>query len=140
MLYLLRYPAYNDVYAQTADRRTIKDTIGDMQQTWEKLNAAAEAEGMSGMHRDGHCHEAVMWFTHHLEEDAKRVLNAQGVVLPLLSAARHVCPESPTEAQAAVCKEYDYKVSCSDCHSKTPPAPPPTSFLAAAARRLRALF
>lgn len=49
------------------------------------------------------------------QEDAKKVLNKQGVVIPLLSAQRHVCPENPTEEQAAICHAYDYKVRVRRC-------------------------
>ena len=36
-----------------------------MVRKWESLNAKAE---LARMHRDGHCHEAVMWCVHHLPE------------------------------------------------------------------------
>jgi len=127
MLYLLRFPAYDDVYQQADDNRQMLGTMEDMQQTWEKLNEAAEASGLGEMHRDGHCHEAVMWFTHHLQEDTKKLLRAQGVVLPLLSHERHACPppngNASPEAHGAVCRSYDYKVSCSDCHANVGPEP-----------------
>ena len=32
---------------------------------WASLNAKTE---LAYMHRDGHCHEAVMWYVHHLSE------------------------------------------------------------------------
>lgn len=126
MLYLLRFPAYDDVYARAGDNRQIMGTLDDMQATWSKLNAAANESGLAHMHRDGHCHEAVMWFTHHLREDAKKLLRAQGLVLPLLSPVHHVCPAAPSaapEGHSAVCASYDYKVSCSDCHANVKPEP-----------------
>jgi len=124
-LYLMRFPAYDDVYKQADDNRQILSTLEDLQSTWTKLNEAAAETGMTDMHRDGHCHEAVMWFTHHLQEDVKKLLNAQGVVLPLLSNARHVCPDGASDGHLAVCAGYDYKVSCSDCHANV--SPPTTS-------------
>ena len=36
-----------------------------MVREWESLNAKAE---LARMHRDGHCHEAVFWYVHHLPE------------------------------------------------------------------------
>ena len=39
-----------------------------MVRVWESLNAKAE---LARMHRDGHCHEAVMWYVHHLPESMK---------------------------------------------------------------------
>ena len=40
------------------------------------------------MHRDGHCHEAVMWYVHHLLESMKEVVQDKAS-LPLLSQIRH---------------------------------------------------
>ena len=39
-----------------------------MVREWESVNAKAE---LARMHRDGHCHEAVMWYVHHLLESMK---------------------------------------------------------------------
>ena len=39
-----------------------------MAREWESLNAKAE---LARMHRDGHCHEAVKWYVHHLPESMK---------------------------------------------------------------------
>ena len=39
-----------------------------MVREWESLNAKAE---LARMHRDGHCHEAMMWYVHHLPESMK---------------------------------------------------------------------
>ena len=41
-----------------------------MARKWESLNAKAE---LARMHRDGHCHEAVMWYVHHLPESMMMV-------------------------------------------------------------------
>jgi len=145
MIYLLRYPAYDDVYRSADDNRQMLGTIDDMRTTWEKLNEAAEQNGLAEMHRDGHCHETIMWFTHHLQEDAKKLLRQQGVVLPLLSHARHECPASSAgsnkQAHGAVCANYDYKVSCSDCHANVKPeASKRHRLLSSAAASIKALF
>ena len=39
-----------------------------MAMEWESLNAKAE---LACMHREGHCHEAVMWYVHHLPKSMK---------------------------------------------------------------------
>ena len=39
-----------------------------MVREWESLNAKAE---LARMHRDGHCHEAMVWCVHHLPESMK---------------------------------------------------------------------
>jgi len=145
MLYMLRFPAFDDVYKAADDNRQILGTIEDLQETWAKLNDAATDAGLGTMHRDGHCHEAVMWFTHHLQEDAKKLLRTQGVVLPLLSHARHECPAADgatsLEAHGAVCANYDYKVSCSDCHANVLPEQSKRHrLLSNAASAIKALF
>lgn len=151
MLYMLRFPAYDDVYTQAEDNRQILGSIEDLQATWVKLNEAAKEAGLVEMHRDGHCHEAVMWFTHHLQDDAKVLLRAQGVVLPLLSPVRHECPATQvslatqasrrlSEAEGAVCSNYDYKVSCSDCHANVKPPASGRRLFSAALASAKALF
>jgi hypothetical protein len=98
-LHMLRYPAYNDVYSATSDAREIDATIDDMQKTWAQLNAAASDHGLHAMHRDGHCHEAVMWFTHHLQVRALSAAAHVGIG-PSLSSSRllrlaFLSPHSP---------------------------------------------
>lgn len=124
VLYFLRLPAYDDVYQASSDTRALRAPLEELQNDWEQLNkAAAQDEELELMHRDGHCHEAVMWWTHHLTEDAKKLLNAQGVVLPLLSPARHTsCPAASDRADhKAVCDAYDARVTCADCHANVSP-------------------
>ena len=47
-----------------------------MAREWESLNAKAE---LARMHRDGHCHEIVMWYVHHLPESMKAPRPQQAV-------------------------------------------------------------
>ena len=58
-------------------------------------------------HRDGHCHEGVMWYFHHLPESLKEVITD----LPLLSQIHHhlslVKPHTVREQRA-----YEEKVNC----------------------------
>jgi hypothetical protein len=69
VLYFLRLPAYDDVYQASSDTRALRAPLEELQNDWEQLNkAAAQDEELELMHRDGHCHEAVMWWTHHLTE------------------------------------------------------------------------
>lgn len=123
MLYLLRFPAYDDVYLASNDNRRIRAELAQLQQDWTRLNEVAMAGDakLAEMHRDGHCAEAVMWHVHHLQEDAKKLMAAQGVVLPTLSPMRHACPADATEAEREVCASYAEKVSCSDCHADVRP-------------------
>jgi len=87
---------------------------------WEELNRKAASDpDLAKAHRDGHCHEAVMWYVHHLPHGMKDVLSSK-ISLPLLSAmqheAKHVTHGSEVHAS------YQEKVSCASCHSFTYPA------------------
>ena len=43
-----------------------------MAKEWESLNAKAAPDfELARMHRDGHCHEAVMWYVHRHPESMK---------------------------------------------------------------------
>ena len=139
-LYLLRHAEYDAVYTAANDSRALGASLDALQADWAGLNAAAAASGLDEMHRDGHCHEAAMWWVHHLTEDARAVLRQRGVVVPLLSPLRHACPEEAAAAEEEqVCAAYQYKVSCASCHSAPvdPSAEAPPMSLA---RRLLELF
>ena len=47
-----------------------------MVREWGSLNAKAE---LARMHRDGHCHETVLWYVHHLPESMKIPRRKQAV-------------------------------------------------------------
>merc|ERR1712032_833532 len=71
-LHLLRDPQLNEVYHDAQDARRIKHDIHTMAEEWEALNTeAAKDPELARMHRDGHCHETVMWYVHHLPQDMK---------------------------------------------------------------------
>merc|ERR1711924_183492 len=44
-----------------------------------------EETKLSQIQRDGHCHEAVMWYVHHMTADLKEIISMNGFTLPLLS-------------------------------------------------------
>merc|ERR1712066_45769 len=114
MLLLLKDPMLDELYQATPDRRQLRGDVNEHGQRWEKLSklAAELGDDFKEMHRDGHCHEAVMWFVHHTSEDVRREL-AERVAVPLLPYARHECPEQQHE----LCDEYLQQVSCQDCHA-----------------------
>ena len=117
----------------------------DIQNTWTGLNKLASTDSdpnLMKIRRDGHCHEAVMWyvqyfyssffskfliywfnlfqrFVHHLTEDMKQLLSNVNVKLPLLSHYRH-CEDFEEDApsQEKVCSAYREQVTCADCHSE----------------------
>ena len=73
MLYLVRDVRFDDIYQDVSDNRRMKTSMEDLERTWGELNEIAEGHEpehpMHQMRRDGHCHEAVMWYVHHLTQD-----------------------------------------------------------------------
>ena len=60
-------------------------------ESWEKLNKIVEGHSDSSMlseiQRDGHCHEAVMWYVHHVTEDMKEILSSTtDITIPLFES------------------------------------------------------
>lgn len=60
--------------------------------------------------RDAHCHEAVMWYIHHLTDDARQRFR-DGHKLPLLPSQTHA-----VEGEDPTTKLYASKVTCQKCH------------------------
>jgi hypothetical protein len=124
MLYILRDTKLDDVYVKSNDNRRIRGTLEDLQKTWDELNDSIEQhEDHAHLHaitRDGLCHEAVMWYVHHLSEDVRAVLRETGVEIPLLSYESHQthCESDDLDkTHRGVCNAYEEKVTCASCHS-----------------------
>ena len=113
--------------------RRLRAPLADLESSWAGLNALAAGHADGAVHavlRDGHCHEAVMWYVHHLSEDMKAVLSESvEVTLPLLGYQRHEC-HGREGAMAEVCAAYEEQVTCQSCHSNV--LPPGHAFLLAA--------
>ena len=58
------------------------------------------------MHRDGHCHEAVMWLVHHVPVEAQQTIFANQMA-PLLPLSDHLgeggCGPDATESEVRAC-------------------------------------
>merc|ERR1711862_784755 len=82
---------------------------------WERLTRLASSLGADHetMHRDGHCHEAVMWFVHHISEPMRKKLGAM-LAVPFLPYSKHEC-----NVGEDLCDEYLAQVSCQDCHAES---------------------
>ena len=70
----------------TADVRQVPRELEVLTREWESLNPKAE---LACTHRDGHCHEAVMWYVHHLPESMKtpKMCESNGTSSPTLERA-----------------------------------------------------
>merc|ERR1712154_314412 len=95
MGYLARESEFDNIYARTTDNRRLRhDTLKDLTVNWAGLNQLASDHSdyrLKNVRRDGHCHEAVMWYVHHLSEDMKEVLRDANIPVPLLSPASMPC-------------------------------------------------
>jgi hypothetical protein len=130
LLYLARNSDLDQIYQGVSDNRRLRGTLNDMQAKWRKLNSLIAThpkhEELHRMQRDGHCHQAVMWYVHHLNEDVKKLLGESGVEIPLLSYNNHL-PACATEARTdpvrkQVCEHYQETVTCFSCHSNVRPS------------------
>jgi len=124
ILLIARDSQFDDIYQETEDNRRLRHHIlTDIQSTWAGLNrlAADDKDPMlRRIRRDGHCHEAVMWFVHHLTEDMKELLSEARVRLPLLSHHRHhdcSAEDGQGTAKGKICEAYREQVTCADCHT-----------------------
>lgn len=116
LMLMLKAPELDEVYGKTSDRRQLRGDEQEHGDRWERLEQLASKMGseFETMHRDGHCHEAVMWFTHHLPETARQSLAAVADI-PLLPYAGHQCSTGLPD-EKTLCDEYLHQVSCQDCH------------------------
>jgi len=126
LFYLARESEFDSIYQGTLDNRRLRhDTLKDLQNNWQKLNKLAENhpdKRMQYVRRDGHCHEAVMWYVHHISQDMKEILKGASIPMPMLSPARHgVCTENLDEHGQQICKAYEEQVTCASCHSNELP-------------------
>jgi len=116
LMMAMRDPALDSIYQNTTDNRRIRREVSELQSDWKKLNGIASKDPeLARIHRDGHCHEAVMWYVHHLSQETRDALKDK-VTLPLLSYRRHASAQ-----HAEVHKSYEEKVTCFSCHSNVLP-------------------
>ncbi|GMI34528.1 hypothetical protein TrCOL_g1269 [Triparma columacea] len=123
MLYLARESKFDDVYQGVDDNRRMRKEWDDIEKDWAGLTDLMkdldDDHVAHRVRRDGHCHEAVMWFVHHLTQDVKKIMAEAGVVIPLLSMERHGAPGAGDhDAHHAAHAVYEEQVTCSSCHAK----------------------
>merc|ERR1711871_1556495 len=127
MLYLARDAKFDGIYQNVVDNCRLRAELDDLQKTWAALNdeisGHPEKEKLHAVQRDGHCHEAVMWYVHHLSTDVKMVLAESGVEIPLLSYGPHdeACAAATDKTHNKVYQHYGETVLCSSCHSGVVP-------------------
>jgi len=128
LMMLLRDPALDSIYQNKTDNRRIRRAVDDLKDEWNQINSlASKDQELARMHRDGHCHEAVMWYVHHLSQETRDTLKGK-VTLPLLSYRRHT-PAVSDGFHAEVHQMYEEKVTCFSCHSNALPASASTEII-----------
>jgi len=134
LLYLARDVSLDSIYVASNDNRKLRSNdIELLMNDWKHLNNEIEnhddKEILHTIQRDGHCHETVMWWVHHLNEDMKRILQeTTSITIPYLSENSHVnmCT-SKDSTYKKVCRNYEEQVTCASCHSNY--LPPGHDFL-----------
>lgn len=138
-LFQLRHGAFESIYRSAKDNRRLRAGTGGLavvQREWEELKGAISASGSTiatlahDILRDGHCHEAVMWYVHHLTTDVKAAI--KGIEIPLLSEKHHSKDENgpctklalsrrlladSAKALQKVCTAHATKTGCAACHA-----------------------
>jgi len=115
----IKHSDFNAIYELNHDPRRIFDL-----RDYSEINELAGKFDLEHIVRDGHCHEAVMWFVHHLTDEVKQTLIEHGVIIPLLSYARHAVPDGISDHEAKIYDVYEKQVSCLDCHANYKPPRP----------------
>jgi hypothetical protein len=106
-LYPLVSEELTAIYSDADGRRQVYKTISEMEASWAMVPVNDPRV------RDGHCHEVVMWFVHHLTKEAKGTAMLK-LTLPMLPVADHTT--GSRDIQDVAGKFYDKKVTCQNCH------------------------
>lgn len=120
----LRSPELDEVYRTADDNRKLRGDASVHMKQWDLLGNVSSGleEPVQLMHRDGHCHEAVMWFVHHLSEPMRQQL-AKDATLPLLPETAHTCESATSLGHKLLCDEYAQQSKCMQCHGVTKSSP-----------------
>eukprot|EP00930_Biecheleria_cincta_P099972 TRINITY_DN91586_c0_g1_i1.p1 TRINITY_DN91586_c0_g1~~TRINITY_DN91586_c0_g1_i1.p1 ORF type:complete len:507 (-),score=82.67 TRINITY_DN91586_c0_g1_i1:43-1380(-) len=107
------------IYDVAKDKRQRRfANLSAIEMHWHEVNRAAQDEALMPMRRDGLCHEAVMWWVHHLSTKVQKRLRFEGLSVPSLPSKHHVSTTSGgSSAKQLVLKEYKLQVSCQQCHT-----------------------
>lgn len=118
-LFHARSPELHGVYHEANDtRRMAHASLAELDaEHANHRSLATEEPWLAAKLRDGACHEAVMWYVHHLSSDARAELRDAALTLPLLPEALHEAPSAPHhEREQRAHGRYTQQVSCAICH------------------------
>eukprot|EP00746_Dinoflagellata_sp_MGD_P006118 gnl/MRDRNA2_/MRDRNA2_111904_c0_seq1.p1 gnl/MRDRNA2_/MRDRNA2_111904_c0~~gnl/MRDRNA2_/MRDRNA2_111904_c0_seq1.p1 ORF type:complete len:567 (-),score=92.90 gnl/MRDRNA2_/MRDRNA2_111904_c0_seq1:151-1851(-) len=117
-LYAHRHTHFDSIYSGVSDNRRLRHaSLAAHREHWARVNVyVQDYPHLSSMHRDGHCHEAVMWLVHHVPAAEQQTVFAQ-MPAPLLSTKRH--DVSTMGNHPEVVDLYKTQITCAECHSGT---------------------
>jgi len=120
VLYSHRHADFDSIYSSTSDNRRFRHhSIEEHKNHWARANKHVEEyPHLKDMHRDGHCHEAVMWLVHHVPAPEQQTVFAQ-MPAPLLSTKRHIYDPISMGKHPEVVNLYKTQITCAECHSGT---------------------
>ena len=105
VLYNHSSPEFDSIYHASSDNRRLRLTsLQAYQAHWKQMNELVKRHShLEQMHRDGHCHEAVMWLVHHVPASEQQTVFARQMA-PLLPLSAHSdsCPDWVTETERKV--------------------------------------
>jgi len=109
---------HNDIYSDVSDTRALRfGSLGEYQDHWTEMNAhAATHPNIHEMQRDGHCLEAVMWWTHHLSESSRKELSHLTIPRMPHNYWREPTAEEGESAKQVYSKGYHPSSTCLSCH------------------------
>eukprot|EP00660_Eupelagonema_oceanica_P012112 gene12112-9208_t len=114
-----REEEHDRIYQQAGDPRALRrHTARAHREHWDTVDKAAGTHRLTAeMQRDGHCHEAVMWWIHHLSHETRQKLRHLAIpTLPLVEWRKPIAEEG--EAAAYVHKaHYHPSSTCQACHA-----------------------
>jgi len=114
---------FNDVYVATSDNRALRHgSIEEFENEWRlEEERMTENPELSRVVMDGKCHEAVMYWIHHVSRGTQERFIEEGHVLPLLPAESHRekfgdAKEGSSEFHTM--QIYRRQSDCDDCHAR----------------------
>lgn len=99
------------IYAEKDGRSPKYASASEMEAHWQESAPIDDIRV-----RDAHCHEAVMWFTHHLTTEVQEGIKGR-ITLPMLPAAEHTLKDASRDSADKAGIFYDSKVTCQKCHN-----------------------
>eukprot|EP00440_Ansanella_granifera_P011905 gb/GFBE01012938.1/.p1 GENE.gb/GFBE01012938.1/~~gb/GFBE01012938.1/.p1 ORF type:complete len:545 (+),score=134.79 gb/GFBE01012938.1/:1-1635(+) len=115
-----RSDEFQDIYSASKDRRQLRfGSAAEYRSHWEELNRARQRHPhLLEPLRESHCRQAVMWWTHHLTEEARGALRAKNVTVPLLPEGPKLqCGQGKGDDEHHACLGINEPNSCDWCHS-----------------------